>query len=150
MKVSKGSAGFTLIELLIVVAIIGILAAVAIPAYTGYTARAKVAGVVNAIGAIKSAEAANHQTAGTWTACTGATGVGSCKEALGVEVPTQYISNIGVDATSGAITARVSGTNSDADGGDLVLTPDGTGTTWLWSGSVPASYIPQPQAVPAP
>ena len=142
MKVSKGSAGFTLIELLIVVAIIGILAAIAVPAYTGYTARAKVAGAVNAIGALKSAEAANFQTAGAWTACAD---VPTCQAALGVTVPAQYVTGITVAAANGAITATVGNTKSDADGGQLILTPDATGSTWTWSGGagMPASYIPK-------
>jgi type IV pilus assembly protein PilA len=142
IKVARDKKGFTLIELLIVVAIIGILAAVAIPAYTGYTARAKVSGAVNAIGAIKSAEAAAHQTAGTWTACTDAA---SCATALGVTVPSQYISGITVDGTSGAITATVDHTSSDADGQTLILTPSTDGTTWTWSGGtgMPASYVPK-------
>jgi type IV pilus assembly protein PilA len=143
VKVRRGNKGFTLIELLIVIAIIGILAAIAVPAYTGYTARAKVAGVVNAIGALKSAEAANYQSAGTWTACAD---VASCQTNLGVTVPSQYINGISVVAATGAITATITGTNSDADGGTLVLTPvvgaNGV-STWGWSGTAPQSYWPK-------
>jgi len=148
-KVSRGSAGFTLIELLIVVAIIGILAAIAIPAYTGYTTRAKVAGVVNLIGALKTAEAAYYQTNGAWPPeCNSAT---ACQTELGVTVPTQYISGILVnDAGNGDITATIANTNSDADGGTIILTPSAAGAnnippaglTWAWTGSAPASYRP--------
>ncbi len=140
IKVVRENKGFTLIELLIVVAIIGILAAVAIPAYTGYTARAKVAGAVNAVGALKSAEAAAFQTNGAWVACAD---VPTCQANLGVTVPNQYVTGIVVDGNSGAITATVGNTKSDADGGTLVLTPNGTGTIWTWTGTVPASYIPK-------
>jgi len=148
-KVSRGSAGFTLIELLIVVAIIGILAAIAIPSYTGYTARAKVAGVVNLIGALKTAEAVYYQTNGAWPAeCSGQA---ACQAALGVTVPTQYISGITVnDAGNGDITATIANTNSNADTKTVTLTPSAAGAnnnppaglTWTWGGTVPASYRP--------
>ena len=140
LKVQRNSKGFTLIELLIVIAIIGILAAVAIPAYTGYTRKAKVQEVIHAMGAVKTAVMAYYTESGAAPTAADATTI---MGTLGIDVPTKYLTSMGVAA--GVITATFNGVIGGDVSGAVVLTPDANYKTWSWSktGTLPDSYLPR-------
>ncbi len=143
MLKKRGQKGFTLIELLIVIAIIGILAAIAIPMYKAQTIKAKMTEVTNTMSNIASAVSANYQESNLWPDCPS---VNEILNSLGVSVPVGRIDSAMVEATTGAITATITGIDSIVNGGSLTLTPstDLNGAVqWSWSGTVPASYIPR-------
>ncbi|OPY75935.1 MAG: Fimbrial protein precursor [Syntrophorhabdus sp. PtaU1.Bin153] len=147
MKIHRNSKGFTLIELLIVIAIIGILAAVAIPAYTGYTRKAKVQEVIHAMGSVKTAVMAYYTDAGAGVLLSNANSAGTINSVLGVDVPTKYLTSIGVEETAvgGSV---ITATFNDRIGGDTVnatavLSSGVDYKTWTWTGSLPAAYLPK-------
>jgi type IV pilus assembly protein PilA len=138
VKVHRNSKGFTLIELLIVIAIIGILAAIAIPAYTGYTKKTKVSGVVSAMGAVKSAIAAYYTEAG---ASVVASGLGAVNSSYGISPPTQYISDMNVEA-GGNISTTLTNIGSDVNATALTLNTTDY-KQWSWGGNLPPAYMPK-------
>ncbi len=109
--------GFTLIELMIVVAIIGILAAVALPAYQDYTVRAKISEVMLAADGCKTGVAEYLQSNNAFPPSTDAAG---CNSAANVS---KYVASIAVDAATAAISVKVQGTGTAADGKQLILQP---------------------------
>jgi len=150
MSKLHNTKGFTLIELLIVIAIIGILAAIALPAYMDYARKARLTEVANAIGSVKTACTAVASESSTGTAaCVAADAAApfaNVKAAVGIDVPTKYISAIGVavaNGTGAAITATIQNIGSELNTQTLVLTSDADLKTWTWSGSVPAKYLPK-------
>jgi len=142
--------GFTLIELMIVVAIIAILAAIAVPAYQNYIIRSKVTEALTSADMARTAVSETFQTKGIVPGTNASAGLPSAA----ASVKSTYMSNLQIGA-NGVITVTVAGTNSDADGGLITLTPtDNTGTTPIptnYSGpidwkckatTVPTKYVP--------
>lgn len=122
-QMQKVQQGFTLIELMIVVAIIGILAAIAIPAYQDYTVRAKVSEAIIAADAVKSLVSEAFQT-------DSAAGVAAAAASFVAPSPTKYVSAVGLNGVTGAITvttataAGTSGLPTDALGTTIIFTPN--------------------------
>ncbi len=141
IKVQRGTKGFTLIELLIVIAIIGILAAIAIPAYTGYTRKAKVQEVIHSMGSVKTAVMAYYTESGVGTGMTAAS-ADAVRTVYGVDVPTRYLTSLGVDA-AGVVTATINSAIGGDATGTVILTPDADFKRWVWSGTLPAAYMPK-------
>jgi type IV pilus assembly protein PilA len=142
--------GFTLIELMIVVAIIAILAAIAVPAYQNYIIRSKVTEALTSADMARTAVSETFQTKGYVPTSNASAGLPSSADS----VKSAYMSNLQI-GDNGVITVTVNGTNSDADGHDITLTPeDNTGTNPIpdkYSGpidwkckatSVPTKYVP--------
>ena len=140
--------GFTLIELLIVIAIIGILAAIAIPMYKTQTIKARLTEVTNAMSNVASAVAAYRQeTEGLaqWPNCGS---IGDIQSSLGVSLQAlTRVSAMTVDQGTGVITATITLIDGNTvDGLDLLLTPSeasDSSISWVWSGTVPAAFIPR-------
>jgi type IV pilus assembly protein PilA len=141
----KKQSGFTLIELMIVVAIVAILAAIALPAYQSYTNKARFTEVVSAVGPYKTAVEVCIQTNAVTqaTIATALSSGNSCISAGHNGIPAAIASGsgtgnvkiVGVDGTTGAITAT--GANT-LDGVTYIITPtiqtDGK-VTWAASGT---------------
>ena len=104
--------GFTLIELMIVVAIIGILAAVALPAYQDYTVRAKVTEGISLMSGAKTTVTENIMQGAAFE-------IGYTPPA-----PTKSVLSVGVNSTTGVITATMKETAGGVTGANtLTLTP---------------------------
>ncbi|WP_440874498.1 pilin [Thalassotalea sp. PLHSN55] len=133
LATAKTQKGFTLIELMIVVAIIGILAAVALPAYQTYTEKSKYSEVVLAVGSVKSAMEVCIQVEGDITDCDTAAKIGID---LSDAARGDNVASVTIAGTTGAIT----GTGTDPDSSEYILTPDGNGN-WDKTGSCIANGV---------
>jgi len=146
----KTQKGFTLIELMIVVAIIAILAAIAVPAYQNYIIRSKVTEALTSADMARTAVSETFQTKGTVPGTNGSAGLPGTP----ASVATKFMSDLQI-TTGGIITVTVQGTNSDADGKKITLSPlEGDNSTALATGysgpinwkceatSVPSKYVP--------
>jgi type IV pilus assembly protein PilA len=120
-KLHARKGGFTLIELMIVVAIIGILAAIAIPNFLRFQLKAKSSEGKTNIAAIRTAEQSYYSEFGVYVSTANATPTTaptSAKQTFGVPDPgldrigwspegqVYFNYMVGIDARSGAITAR--------------------------------------------
>lgn len=126
----RAQAGFTLIELMIVVAIIGILAAVAIPSYKDYTIRARVTEALGLADSAKGVVAENFESGQTTLA-----------NGWNPPNPTENVTSVAVDDTSGVITVVTTAKAGDVT---LTLTPTmaaGQPITWVCKGA-PVNYVP--------
>ncbi len=133
-----GSLGLIIGLVLALVVVIGIIAAISIPMFKVQTVKAKLSYVTHTMNNIKTAEVAAKSEEGGYKDCMDA---GEIQSKLGVAIDSRYITEIKV--TAGTITAKIGSTNSDADGKTLTLTPDVTGETWTWGGTVPPRYKPR-------
>ncbi len=127
------------IGILAVLTLFGVLSAVAIPMHSDFLKRAKVQSVVRSMVSVKMALVEAKTAKGRYIDCANA---GDVQSRLGVTLDNPYIAKISIK--SGAITATVHTTGgqftSDADGKTLILSPDETGSSWTWGGTVPARY----------
>jgi type IV pilus assembly protein PilA len=143
----KTQKGFTLIELMIVVAIIAILAAIAVPAYQNYIIRSKVSEALTSADMARTAVSETFQTTGTVPGSNASAGLPGTP----ASVQTKFMSDLQI-ASGGIITVTVQGTNSDADGGMVKLSPTegDTGTALASPYSGPISWKCEPGATPMP
>ena len=137
----KMQQGFTLIELMIVVAIIAILAAIALPAYRDYTVRAKVSEAVLAASACRTSVSEYFASTNALPTTLAEAG---CNEATsGIS---QYVNNLSLGATNGAISVVSNDTGAKPSECTLTLTPTVTdGEIKGWAGTYAgcdAKYVP--------
>jgi type IV pilus assembly protein PilA len=148
MSKLHNTKGFTLIELLIVIAIIGILAAIALPAYMDYARKARLTEVTNVMGSIKTACTAAASESSTNNAACVAADIAAVKSALGIDVPSKYISAMTVAGAQDAvvtITATIQAIGTELDTKTLVLESAAADLKqWSWAKStVPSKFKPK-------